>query len=55
MLGLFIAAAGRTVVLERPFEGQQSLAHNNRQPQFFSPREIGLLALPLGLPLKKLL
>jgi hypothetical protein len=55
MLGLRIAVAGRTVAAERPPEGQQSLAHDNRQAQFLGPGEVGLVALPLGLLLEKIL
>jgi hypothetical protein len=46
---------GRTVIVTGSPEGYQSLAHDNRQSQFFSPREVGLFALPLGLPPKKLI
>jgi hypothetical protein len=55
MLGLLITIAGWTESAYRPPEGQQSFAHDNRQTQFLSPGEVGLAALPLGLPLEQIL
>jgi hypothetical protein len=55
MLGLRIAVGGWAFAGAGPPEGQQSLAHDNRQAQFLGPGEVGLVALPLGLLLEKIL